>query len=1662
MSGRLYTSYCALGVFLMSGYLTPVVYAQFTDIGAGLIGLEDGDTAWGDYDNDGDLDVLLTGCKSSAIDTQGNRDCVSDGFSTQLYRNVNGTFSPISTALTNASDGSGVWGDYDNDGDLDVVLTGRGTGFGLVGRIFRNNSGSFVNISTGLTGLRFGAAAWGDYDNDGDLDVIFSGRDTGEPRRTFLYRNDGPTTFTQAGFDFPDVDLSAFDWGDYDNDGDLDLLLVGNEYHAQRLISRIYRNNGAGSFTFIDYGLIGLEWASAAWGDYDNDGDLDIALNGGDGMGGVFARIYRNNAGASFTDVGAGLPGTEKGEVAWGDYDNDGDLDLLVSGLDGASGALTRIYTNDGGSFSEAHDLGAIGSSAAAWGDYDGDGDLDVLVSGELGAGRTTRIYRNDVAVTANSRPSSPGGLSHTVTDKDVTLRWNVSTDAETPGAGLGYNLRVGTSPGAFDVIAPMSDGAGNRRLPWRGNADQGRSWRLEGLPAGTYYWSVQSIDHGFLASPFATENTFEIEDANPTATPIPGVSVFEDAPTASINLNVYFEDPEDGDNLQYSIESNTNSALVTPVLSGSTLELRFVANQNGTSLVDVRATDTADNFVTARVTATVTSVNDAPQFVIGGDQSVFEDAGAQSVANWATGVSAGPNEGAQSLTFVVNTDNNSLFLTPPAVSSSGTLTYQPAANASGSTTVSVFLRDDGATTNGGVNQSPVRSFTITVNAVNDEPTFTAGGNVVVDEDAGLITNDQWASNISAGPLESGQNLNFSVVSDNTALFTLQPTINQDGDLVFETATDANGSATVTATLKDDSGIANGGDDTSGPRVFSITLRPVNDPPNFTRGPDQVVQQDAGPQRIEGWATDIRAGPVNEAGQSLFFEISVDDATLFEEQPSLVISGSAALLSYTPVTSDTGTAQVRLVLKDNGGTAFGGKDSSTVQVLNISIGVSNTPAMPAEISIAPTPAHLDTVPIQTTVTDFEGDLATVVIRWTLNTIEQLDIPMQQGTGNQFSGVIPGQPGGSAVTFTVVTTDQEGLSGSTQIPVSYTVRPSQPTFEPSVVEPGRFILRWEPAIGAETYRIFRDTRTPPTQLLQAGITGTIYTDDAIAEDSVYYYIVLGVNDGGGGPGSDPISLSSCVPPAPQASLQPGPERIVLRWEPPSDCDIGEMLVIKNGVEVARPDPAAGLYVDNDVSSGGVFTYRLGAVTEAGNAGPTTTLGPISPFAYPATQTIETEARAFGDHTLSTNYRLIGLPGGVDILVASTFTGEPGIDWNVFFDNGNAGDQPDDYLIPFSNAQPDIFTFGEGRGFWAIQNSPWQVSENVATVPLSLENTYAIPLHPGWNIITNPFLEPVAWPEIAALNSVLDTLWQFDGNFTSANELRAFEGYYLINEREPVLTELLIPFHGAGITAGRNSSHSPSASGPKEPRIQPMTLRIRDAAGYEASTYIGRHSEAVNGLDRHDQFAPPSDFAALSIRLFNPELTSEYKWLAAEYRSDAGEGQVYEVFIETSTPGTLDVEAAGLDLFADRQVLLVDARTSSAYDLHRQSTFQIPARGASDPYFLFIGSDDFVAERRADIVPEVFELAPNYPNPFHTETHIEYALPAHVDGYAVRLEIYNMLGQRVAILVEQHQLPGRYVVRWHGRDLQQHPLASGIYLMRLQAGTHQQVRTMVLLR
>jgi hypothetical protein len=433
------------------------------------------DLAWGDYDGDGDDDLLVGSDQES-----------------RLFRNDAGTLNAQPNALPpyvedSAYDGSYdlrslTWADYDNDGDLDFLVPTiwNDDTFEFENALVRNDGAdgqggwTFTTVPTAIDPAAHAQSTWADDDGDGDLDLLLLNVDNFN-EMTFLrrYQNQDGAFQGQTLSLFADLQ-GLVDWADADDDGDLDLLVVGNLQEPDETyttVLRIYRNDG-GTYTPIT-----LEQApSSDW--------LDLHA------------------------------------ATWADYDSDGDVDILATGSyvgDSEIVGRSKIYANEGNTWSPlplelAAPISSVGRGGTfTWLDLDGDGDLDYLVAGAFyrpdGNGLVESrmlLFRNDAAA-ANAAPAAPTGVTtHLGANAEVTLTWNAAVDDLTPATALTYDLEIRPHG------APASAA---RRLPEPGKISQAATWTLEGLAPGSYRYRLCAVDTAFNPGA-AAEGSFTVGPA--------------------------------------------------------------------------------------------------------------------------------------------------------------------------------------------------------------------------------------------------------------------------------------------------------------------------------------------------------------------------------------------------------------------------------------------------------------------------------------------------------------------------------------------------------------------------------------------------------------------------------------------------------------------------------------------------------------------------------------------------------------------------------------------------------------------------------------------------------------------------------------------------------------------------------------------------------------------------------------------------------------------------------------------------------------------------------------------------------------------------------------------------------------------------------------------
>ena len=467
------------------------LHAQWAEVPLDLIGMWGSSVSLVDYDLDNDLDIFLTG----SIDPSGIPEC-------KIYRNLgNNVFSVWDPGFSGTYRGHSCWADFNGDGYPDLMIVGRISEASLPSsRMYLGSAdGSFSLAGVDLWGLDYAWTDAGDYDNDGDMDILITGVRSGT-NYIKLYRNEGNLNFNEVYAGLQDVANGQCHWVDIDNDGDLDISVLGSGHCL------IYRNEGTDTFTRINYNFEPLSYSASAWGDFNNDGFPDL-ITAGQGVQGVGTYLYENIGDGSFREVQHNISGRMSGSLMWGDFDNDGWQDLFISGGAYPYGPrVSSLYKNMGNRNFSLLTTGItpVSSSSSAFGDLDNDNRLDIVISGYTGTGYVSKYYRN-LNPLVNAAPSVP----ELVWDQQHSiLRCIHSGDDSTPGEALSYNIRIGSSPGADDIFPVLENAFGYRIEARRGR----KCFYFEPEPNRQYYASAQAIDHSFAGSAFGPVLNFSLQ----------------------------------------------------------------------------------------------------------------------------------------------------------------------------------------------------------------------------------------------------------------------------------------------------------------------------------------------------------------------------------------------------------------------------------------------------------------------------------------------------------------------------------------------------------------------------------------------------------------------------------------------------------------------------------------------------------------------------------------------------------------------------------------------------------------------------------------------------------------------------------------------------------------------------------------------------------------------------------------------------------------------------------------------------------------------------------------------------------------------------------------------------------------------------------------------
>ena len=496
------------------------------------------------YD-ESDETVIMTPSSSNATFSNSNPLTVT------IRNSGNVTIVRKDDPFIGLSDGAVSWGDYDLDGDKDVAIMGRSELYGAVTAIYENRNGTFVNTNQNFVRLYDGDLTWIDIDKDGYLDLVVSGFN--ETARTVLYHNEAGLYFsTDNTYDLPQLFSTQMDWADLDLDGDIDFVMMG--ISAEGVYESYLGFKDGDKYELIKDHYPVLTKGDVQIADIDLDGDNDLMYNGEDNNGVIDSKVILNtqitasnttayssvvtNASIELANTGSnnglgvliqgkslqasfssyntsdydfsGIKALYSGDITAGDFDNDGRLDVVVTGEDDNGVATTELYS-EVGSKHELYDYPFAGlrQSTAEWVDYDMDGDLDLFVMGISGTGVKTILYETEIENKANTAPPAPTNLkANDLGFGVVSLEWDAPKDDFSDN--IGYIVRLGTTPGGSELSNTESDLRTGTRLISKAPSININRYELQ-LDPGNYYWSVQAVDNGLKGGSFALEGSFTL-----------------------------------------------------------------------------------------------------------------------------------------------------------------------------------------------------------------------------------------------------------------------------------------------------------------------------------------------------------------------------------------------------------------------------------------------------------------------------------------------------------------------------------------------------------------------------------------------------------------------------------------------------------------------------------------------------------------------------------------------------------------------------------------------------------------------------------------------------------------------------------------------------------------------------------------------------------------------------------------------------------------------------------------------------------------------------------------------------------------------------------------------------------------------------------------------
>ena len=659
-------------------------------------------------------------------------------------------------------------------------------------------------------------------------------------------------------------------------------------------------------------------------------------------------------------------------------------------------------------------------------------------------------------------------------------------------------------------------------------------------------------------------------------------------------------------------------------------------------------------------------------------------------------------------------------------------------------------------------------------------------------------------------------------------------------------------------------------------------------------------------------------------------------------------------------------------------------------------------------------------------------------------------------GNVVTRTVTGVAPGTKYFYRVRGSNVGGTSGSSNVISVMTVVATPPAplaTAASNIAQTSFTANWNASAGTTAYLIDLATDTNFASILTAYNNlnvGNVLTRNAtgLTPGTKYFYRVRASNGGGTSGNSNVISLTTVgVAPAAPVLAAPSngsteqPLAVTLTWNPSSGASSYVVQVsntpsfnpsfITDTAVAGTARPLSGLAPNT------TYYWRVAGKNQYGTGAFSS---PVFSFSTLATAVI-TATVAFPANPSQRDYRMVSMPGSVPGPVSDLTAGSggnQGFDWRVF-------------LAPDSGVLTELGPLdyvNVGEGVWLIRKNTLAITKSSTMPPLQANGAFPIQIHSGWNIVANPFEVPVQWAAVRALNGLLisDVIEGWSGTYAVDTVMQPFKGYYFFNNNSEA-TSLAIPYP------------LPSTAQPVAYTVPSIAwslhVAFETADNTDTDCHLGVSTAAAPGDHSLNIRKPPLAFAGGEVYFSRPDQAGKVSRFSTDYRPGLNGSEEWD--IEVSHPGGCNGKLSfdGAETIpANYSVILVAPDDGRPVDLRSQREYTLRTPASSLTVRVLVGLDSEIERTLKELLPDSYSLGQNYPNPFNPSTTIRYGLPQRS---MVTLTVYNALGQQLRQLVSEEQEAGFHEVKFDGTGL-----ASGMYFYRIQAGSFEQVKRLLLLR